>query len=243
MGADIAAVGPSRRPLRGLLRMTIFLHPINGFRHAEERPREPAPAKAGGASRSTQWRHGPFDPMLDPISTRSKAGVQKAPPYRLWISRRRQGCPEGCCFPGDSNQKPSWPGLAHGCPVRAPTQPERAIDCNSRTQRPSWPGLSRPSGGLATASPPVCGPWMPGSSPGMTICGCGPHADNRPISLNRTAVGLPGPSTPRPPCRAPVAVSWMAGPSPGKTVAGCMSLGDCHQGFPGQPCRLRGGEG
>ena len=47
-----ARAGPSRRPLRGLLRMTTFPNAINDVRHAEERPE--------GVSRSTHDRNAAF---------------------------------------------------------------------------------------------------------------------------------------------------------------------------------------
>src|SRR5262249_44263557 len=46
------SVPPSRRPLRGLLRMRNFLNAIKGTPHAEERPK--------GASRSTYGRNAAF---------------------------------------------------------------------------------------------------------------------------------------------------------------------------------------
>src|SRR6266704_2204444 len=52
-----SAVRPSRRPLRGLLRMRDFLNAITDPTHPEERPKSLPQARTGGASRRTHDRH------------------------------------------------------------------------------------------------------------------------------------------------------------------------------------------
>src|ERR1700730_15119962 len=64
-GVWISVVRPSRRPLRGLLRMSSFLSAIEGLPHAEERPKRARLEARTASLQLVFWRVGQFPDSLD----------------------------------------------------------------------------------------------------------------------------------------------------------------------------------
>src|ERR1700730_4630247 len=74
-GVWISIVRPSRRPLRGLLRMRSFLSAIKGLPHAEERPKRARLEARTASLQLVFWRVGQFPDSLegrDPSCRRSR---------------------------------------------------------------------------------------------------------------------------------------------------------------------------